>query len=84
MHYTMRMTEIERLQDSVNVNTHIGVRETSCNDLGLSTWHVLVNEAWNLRARLLNHVAKVHNVGATVKCLQNLDLTENFLSLDRL
>ena len=77
------MAEVKRLQDLIHVVSDVKVCEAlvQLSEVGLTRVHEFSDNGWCLGERISDDIDQVDNVGASLKGLQDLDLSPNFVLL---
>jgi len=84
VHDTAGVAVVKGTKKLVDVVAHIVVGECGIERLEVDVIDVFLNEAWGLCQRLNDDIQQMDDVGSASEILQDLDLTEDLLLLDRL
>lgn len=84
MHDTLAVTEVKRLQELKDVESHVIIRKAGVQGPEIGVVDSLKDKTRSLTLVVAHHIQKSNNVRSTSQILKNLDLTLNLLLLDRL
>ena len=80
----VRVGVVKRLAKLVGVESDVDVRKVVDQLFGFDVGDVLENEAGSLRDSVAGHVKQLHNVGASVKRLEDFGFAVDLLGADGL
>jgi len=84
MHDTVQVRVLEGLEDHVGIQANVHVVKAAGQYFRLNIGNILENESWGLGARVTQDVVQSDNIGASIQCLEDLDLAILFLDADGL
>lgn len=84
VHDSLAVTEVQRLQEFVNIEADVVVGEPGIQRAEVRVVHVFKNQTRCFALAIANDIKQGYHVGTTRQVLKNLDLTLNLLLLDRL
>mmetsp|Transcript_2849 Transcript_2849/g.8330 ORF Transcript_2849/g.8330 Transcript_2849/m.8330 type:complete len:231 (+) Transcript_2849:733-1425(+) len=84
VHDPLGVAEVQRLQQLVDIEPDVVVRERLIQHLEVGVVDILKNEAGSLRLRVADNVQQLNDVRTATEVLQYLDLPLDLLLFDRL
>lgn len=84
VHDALAVTEIQRLQKFINVETDIIIGKARVQGAEVCVVHVFKNQTWRLALAITDDIEQGNDIGTPGQVLKNLDLTLDLLLLDRL
>jgi hypothetical protein len=84
VHDALAVTEVQRLEELINVEANIIVREAGVQGTEIGVVDGFKDQAGSLALVVPNNVEQSYDVGSASKILVNLDLSLNLLLLDGL
>lgn len=84
VHDALAVTEVQRLQQLVDVEANIVIGESGikCAEIGIV--HGFKDQTWGLALIVAHHIQQRDDIRATSEVLEDLDLSLDLLLLDRL
>jgi hypothetical protein len=84
VHDALAVTEVERLEQLVDIETNVVVGEPRVERPEIGVVDSLKDKTGSFALIVADHIQQCHYIRTTGKVLQNLDLTLDLLLLDRL
>jgi len=84
MHNTLRVAEVQSLQELKNVEADVKVGELGVKNLEVGIVDALKDQRGGLGLRIADNVEEGNDIGTSGQVLENLDLTLDLLFLDGL
>lgn len=82
VHNALAVTEIQRLQKLINVETDIIIGKARVQGAEVCVIHVFENQTWSLALAITDDIEQGHYIRTPRQVLKNLDLTLDLLLLD--
>lgn len=84
MHNTLAVTEVQRLQELIDIKTDVKVGEARVQGSEVRVVDIFEDQTRRFALVVAHHIQQCYDIGTARQILENLDLTFNLLLLDRL